>query len=78
MKQFLIFVIEQVRDFLRLFFLAKTFLAPVAADELASAGEGVDGQTAVVGTALQFAMEVEYSRVLILSMESMVVWVPSL
>ena len=41
-------------SFSLLLFFSETALTAVAADELTSAGEAVDGQTAVVGTALAF------------------------
>ena len=51
MKQFFIFVIKQIWNFLLVFLFAKALLTPVSADELAAAGEFVDGQTAVIGAA---------------------------
>ena len=51
-EKLLVFIVEQVRNIVLVLLLADTALAAVAADVLASAGETVDGQTAVVGTSL--------------------------
>ena len=49
-----IFISEQVRSRIFLLLFTKSALAAVAGDVAASAGEFVDGQTAVVGTAVAF------------------------
>src|SRR5699024_4067238 len=51
-EKLLVFIVEQVRNIVLVLLLADTALAAVAADVLASAGETVDDQTAVVGTSL--------------------------
>ena len=48
----LVLVFVQVRDMILVALLADAALAAVAGDELAAAGEAVDGQAAVVGAAL--------------------------
>ena len=49
-----VFIFEKVRDFFFVFFFSESALTTVSADELTSSGETVDGQAAVVGTALAF------------------------